>query len=208
MSCPVKDRREPAYAGLPSRGAPDRLHHRPFEPADRRVHRAAENPWNPSRGGRALEQQETEVMTIEATIYTAGYEGESVASFLGKLINAKIKLVLDVRSNAVSRKPGFSKESLRMACQARGIDYRHLPELGVPSKLRKNLNKTEDYEKALRAYERAILPKASESRLMAQELALRNRTALVCFEREPKHCHRERLARAISSESGMCVVNL
>ena len=145
---------------------------------------------------------------VDDPIYTLGYQGHTTETFLRKLRQAKVELLLDVRRNAVSRKQGFSKGLLRDLCQSNGIGYIHLRELGVPSSFRKSLRGPEDYAKVLDYYERKLLPEASDARHQAVKLVKEKCTVLLCFEQDANCCHRARLAEAISSETGMRVVHL
>jgi Domain of unknown function DUF488 len=45
-------------------------------------------------------------------IFTFGYEGMSVDAFVRRLKASVIEAVLDVRTNPLSRKPGFSKRAM------------------------------------------------------------------------------------------------
>lgn len=141
-------------------------------------------------------------------IYTAGYQGESIAVFLQRLVAAGVKRILDVRSNPVSRKPGFSKKAFGRLSEQWGIEYVHIPELGVPAAKRKNLRTPEDYQQLLRYYESIILPQSADARTEAVRLSMERPSALVCFEADSQFCHRARLANAISRDTGMEVVNL
>ena len=64
-------------------------------------------------------------------LYTIGYQGRSLEEFLAVLRREGIGCVVDVRRNALSRKPGFSKTALREALAGAGIDYLHLRRLGI-----------------------------------------------------------------------------
>ena len=44
-----------------------------------------------------------------AAVYTAGYEGNSIDRFLDRLMKRGIYSIIDVRSNPISRKYGFSQ---------------------------------------------------------------------------------------------------
>ncbi len=142
------------------------------------------------------------------TVYTAGYEGESIDTFFEKLLEAGIQRLLDVRYNAISRKYGFSKGRLRELCEQRNIDYVHLRQLGIPASKRKSLKTVGDYQKLMREYERSILPKVSHIQREALRLVQELPTVLVCFEADVDYCHRGRLAEAVSSEGAMSVVHL
>ncbi|MBP7170714.1 MAG: DUF488 domain-containing protein, partial [Bacteroidales bacterium] len=66
-------------------------------------------------------------------LFTIGYEGLSLEEYLNKLILSDIKVLCDVRRNPLSMKFGFSKSQLQKACQGVGIEYVHIPELGIES---------------------------------------------------------------------------
>lgn len=141
-------------------------------------------------------------------VYTAGYEGESIDRFMQKLLHAGIEQIIDVRSNPVSRKYGFSRRALDRLGSSLGLAYRHFPDLGIPSAQRRRLSTTADYERVLNHYESRLLPKVPEVIGQAARLAARSSSVLVCFEADPSCCHRARLAKVISVTTGMEVVHL
>ncbi|MEX2317691.1 MAG: DUF488 domain-containing protein [Pirellulales bacterium] len=65
-------------------------------------------------------------------LFTAGYAGHDLDSFLEKLRNNDIQTVVDIRQNPVSRKKGFSRSRLPEFLSDHGIEYVHVRELGVP----------------------------------------------------------------------------
>src|SRR3982751_5880304 len=72
-------------------------------------------------------------MSGRMRIFTIGYEGTTVAEFLAALQAAGVKRVIDVRALPLSRRPGFSKTSLKNALAEEGIEYLHLKALGTPA---------------------------------------------------------------------------
>ena len=66
-------------------------------------------------------------------IFTIGYEATTMAEFLAALQKAGVERVIDVRAVPNSRRPGFSKNSLKNALAEVGIDYVHLKALGTPA---------------------------------------------------------------------------
>jgi len=66
----------------------------------------------------------------DSVLFTIGYEGLSLETYINKLIISDIKVLCDVRKNAFSQKYGFSKSQLEAACKGVGIMYEHLPKLG------------------------------------------------------------------------------
>ena len=54
-------------------------------------------------------------------LYTIGYEAATLPDVIEKLQKAGVKLVVDVRAVAASRRAGFSKTILRNSLEAEGI---------------------------------------------------------------------------------------
>ena len=77
--------------------------------------------------------------STETILFTIGYEGVSLETYINKLIVADIKILCDVRKNAFSQKYGFSKSQLKTACEGVGIHYVHIPDLGIVSDKRQTL---------------------------------------------------------------------
>ncbi|MBB3692896.1 DUF488 family protein [Sphingomonas sp. BK580] len=140
------------------------------------------------------------------TIYTIGYEGATVDSFLAALTAAGVRRVVDVRALPLSRRPGFSKSSLAAALKEVGIDYVHLKPLGTP-KPGRDAAKKGDVATLTAVYEAQLaLPEAQVAAARMLELADERPSALLCFERDPCHCHRTLLLAAVGE--GREVVDL
>src|SRR6476659_239144 len=65
-------------------------------------------------------------------LFTIGYEQTPAKAVLDELQHAGVKLLVDVRAIASSRRPGFSKNQLAAGLEERGIAYLHLRGLGTP----------------------------------------------------------------------------
>src|SRR5437762_7329804 len=65
-------------------------------------------------------------------VFTIGYEQTPPKAVLDELDAAGVKLLVDVRAVAASRRPGFSKNQLAAGLDERGISYLHLRSLGTP----------------------------------------------------------------------------
>ena len=139
---------------------------------------------------------------VDTVVYTIGYEGVAIDTFLRKLKASKIKRVIDVRRNPISRKPGFSKRRLQEELATIGVEYVHIPQLGIPSSMRRELHSLEDYKSLFDEYEKTILPDAQEYKEHAIQLLTEKPSALLCFESTPCYCHRSRLAGVIANETG------
>ena len=131
-------------------------------------------------------------------LFTIGYEGVSLEQYINKLILEDIHVLCDVRKNAYSQKYGFSKSQLQRACEGVGIMYVHVPDLGINSDKRQALHTQIDYDKLFAEYEMTTLKTNRQALLYVIDLLNRNkRIALTCFEKDPKQCHRTRVANAI-----------
>jgi uncharacterized protein (DUF488 family) len=143
------------------------------------------------------------VGTSMAKVNTIGYEGHTLESYLNVLLKGGITLVCDVRRNAISRKFGFSKTTLARSCEAVGIRYEHLPELGIESEQRQNLQSQMDYDALFEDYELRWLPQQTEALETINNWVLnKERVALTCFERVPHQCHRHCVAEALVVKFG------
>lgn len=133
---------------------------------------------------------------MTSTIYTIGYEATTMADFLAALTAVKVELVIDVRALPLSRRPGFSKSSLAASLREAGIDYVHLKALGTPKRGRDAAKKGDVV--TLRAVydDQLALPEAQAAAARMRELAAEKRSALLCYERDPCHCHRTLLLQA------------
>jgi uncharacterized protein (DUF488 family) len=146
----------------------------------------------------------------EIAVYTIGYEGSSIDLLLNTLMQAGVHCIVDVRRNPVARRYGFHKSSLNRLCSKVDIEYVHVPELGIPSHLRQNLDCQAAYDRLFEQYERELLPQAQAQdalRRIAQLVNSRS-TALMCMEAEPTMCHRSRVAKAISSMTDLSIQHL
>lgn len=133
-------------------------------------------------------------------LQTIGYEGRSLEAYLNLLIQAGVNVLCDVRRNPISRKYGFSKSTLGNACAGVGIWYEHLPELGIASEQRQELNSQEDYDSLFAEYERNYLPKQTEALAKIQDWIENGaRVALTCYEHLPYQCHRHCVAEKLES---------
>lgn len=130
--------------------------------------------------------------------FTIGYEGISLETYLNKLIINDVKLLCDVRKNPLSMKFGFSKSQLKRACESVGIEYLHIPQLGIESEKRVDLKTINDYTSLFDEYEKTTLV---NNRVKLEEIyhltAKYKRIAITCFEKEPCMCHRSRVANAL-----------
>ncbi|MBP7102436.1 MAG: DUF488 domain-containing protein [Bacteroidales bacterium] len=145
----------------------------------------------------ALVQKQKKTFT-EPALFTIGYEGISLETYINKLIINDIHILCDVRRNAYSQKYGFSKRQLQTACEGVGLRYIHIPELGIASENRRQLESQKDYDLLFEQYEKTTLKNNRAALLKLKEIIdTDKRVALTCFEKDPKQCHRTRIANAL-----------
>jgi uncharacterized protein (DUF488 family) len=128
------------------------------------------------------------------SVFTIGYEGLTIDAFLNKLIANNITIVVDVRNNPQSMKYGFSKKSFKQYIESAGMKYFQIPELGIPSAMRKGLGKSVSHTTLFEKYESELLPQQEVQIKQLIDLTNQNeRIALVCFEADHHFCHRHTL---------------
>lgn len=161
--------------------------------------------------GRLLAKEPQSMAAVQAArpmpgkpgVCTIGYEGKNLEGYLNRLIVAGVTLLCDVRRNPLSRKYGFSKSTLTTGCEGVGIRYEHLPELGIASEERRELETQADYDVLFAKYRRVALPQ--QTKVLAQIGQWVNqgaRVALTCFEALPEQCHRHCVADALQHQFG------
>jgi len=135
-------------------------------------------------------------------VFTLGYEGLSIDAFLNKLICNNVFAIVDVRNNPQSMKYGFSKKSFKQYIENAGMKYFHIPELGIPSTMRKGLGTSVSHESLFREYKTKLLPTHEEAQKRLMNLiAEYSRIALVCFEADHHFCHRNTLVEYLQKKN-------
>jgi uncharacterized protein (DUF488 family) len=141
-------------------------------------------------------------------LFTIGYEQTPPKAVLDELENAGVKLLVDVRAVAASRRPGFSKNQLAAGLDERGISYLHLRALGTPKDGR---DAARSGIFALQKIYAAHLksPQAREEIDQLSSLVRKSGpVCILCYERDHRHCHRQWIAEIIEARDGVKVENL
>jgi uncharacterized protein (DUF488 family) len=125
-----------------------------------------------------------------APLFTVGYEGLAQRDMLDALAGAGVEVLVDVRAVSASRRPGFAKSALRSGVAGIGIEYLHLRALGTPAagRLAARSGRYEDMRRIFTA--QLETPEAVHEFELLRGLAGRQRCCLLCYERQPHHCHR------------------
>jgi len=140
-------------------------------------------------------------------IFTFGYEGLRLETFISRLVSVGVQTVVDVRANPLSRKPGFSKSAFSVALKNVGISYVHMPAVGCPKPVRDRYKTDGDWE----AYTCGFLSYLKKQRQAINEIisiAEHSVTTLVCFEADYTRCHRTYVAYAAAKAGNLRVVHI
>lgn len=136
-------------------------------------------------------------------IFTVGYEGCDIEDFTAFLKKAKIRHLVDVRKNPISRKKGFSKNKMAEALAKHKISYQHVPTLGVPTEWRKQAKaETITRKKMFSDYKKKIIPKAESELKIILSQAVKDDLVILCYECDALDCHRSYVTEALLKLSG------
>lgn len=128
-------------------------------------------------------------------LFTIGYQGRSLEQLITTLRRHDVRLLIDVREVARSRRPEFNAAHLSVKLARWDIGYKHFPTLGSPRRLRATLFETHDFERFAGLYlayvRRWRLPVVDELRRLARH---RGMVCILCYESDAAACHRGILA--------------
>jgi uncharacterized protein (DUF488 family) len=147
----------------------------------------------------SIQSEKQKLVTDVEILFSIGYEGKSIEQFANVLLQNGVKLLCDVRRNPLSRKFGFSGSKLQHILDEVGIGYAHVPELGIASENRQELNTLDDYNQLFTRYEQTLPSKTAAVKQVYDLLKTNKRIALMCFERDPNYCHRTRIKNFITA---------
>merc|ERR1719473_2588592 len=81
--------------------------------------------------GMAASPPDNKAACLAPRIYSVGHSNHEAESFFKLLARYGVREIVDVRSIPSSgRFPHFKKRNLEKLCAARGVSYRHCPQLG------------------------------------------------------------------------------
>jgi uncharacterized protein (DUF488 family) len=148
-------------------------------------------------------------MAKRKTLFTIGYEQTPAKAVLDELEQAGVKLLVDVRAVASSRRPGFSKSQLAAGLDERGIAYVHLRGLGTPKEGRLAARSGE-YDTLQKIYAKHL--KTAQAKEEIDELSSlvtkSGPVCILCYERDHRHCHRRWIAEIIEERDDVKIENL
>ena len=156
------------------------------------------NRQTPTGSGDFGEAAKDNINQNGGLLATIGYERRSYEAYFNQLLRVGISRLCDVRQNPLSRKWGFSKRLLSEGCAELGITYEPFPELGIEAAHRASLSDRSAYDRLFARYEATTLRRCRGAVVkIAGWIDAGERVAITCYERDPRDCHRSRVATAI-----------
>jgi uncharacterized protein (DUF488 family) len=153
------------------------------------------------------------------TIGVYGFDGQS---FLQRLREADVRLLLDVRQRRGVRGPEYAwanSRRLQAALAQAQIAYEHHPELAPTTELRQlqyaeddrlgvgKRSRSELAAEYVRRYTTEILDRADLTPIVSA-LSSGVTATLLCVERDPEACHRSLIAQRLTEQHGFMVEHL
>jgi uncharacterized protein (DUF488 family) len=142
-------------------------------------------------------------------LYTLGYQGVDVDTYVQKLKAAGVGIVADVRETPWSHRRGFCKNVLSTELSKAGIEYVHVKSAGNP---KANRRTAPDLAECLRRYKYYLdeNPTGIADLIEVVRMAAsRKRTVcLTCFEKDVNDCHRSVLVNAMQKQIKIRPVHL
>ncbi|WP_109487104.1 DUF488 family protein [Occallatibacter savannae] len=136
-------------------------------------------------------------------IYSIGFTQKSAEGFFETLRANRIERLLDIRLNNTSQLAGFAKARDLAYFTARicGAEYRHESLLAPTQEILDAFKKQKgDWNVYCDAYVALITDRRVEDQLDREEFS--KRTAMLCSEPTPEHCHRRLALEYLESKWG------
>jgi uncharacterized protein (DUF488 family) len=140
---------------------------------------------------------------MTATLYTIGFTKSSAEHFFGRLRQAGIRRLVDIRLNNTGTLAGFTKRDdlaffLRAMLDA---EYAHEPLLAPTPELLKAIQGKQIAWDAYAAQYDAIIRERDVARVL-DRATFEGPTVLLCSESTAEHCHRRLAAEHLSAAWG------
>ena len=133
-----------------------------------------------------------------ADFFTVGYSGRKTEVILESLVSNGVRTLVDIRQNPVSMyRPELSKKNLDESLKEIGVNYVHLPELGVPRDVRGMAIESGSRDVIWEWYDENVVEPYLGNNLHAFLNGFEHPVALMCTEIDPHECHRHRLSLAL-----------
>jgi len=142
-------------------------------------------------------------------LFTIGYEQAKPAAVMDELKRAEVDLLVDTRAVAASRRAGFSKRQLAATLDEAGIAYVHLQKLGTPAEGRQAA-RSGDLDTLWRIYDKHTKTPDAQAALDELIALIKSgkRVCLLCYCRDPRSCHRDRIVALVKKRMRLKVEDL
>lgn len=139
------------------------------------------------------------------TVYTIGYERRDGEDLIARLLDAGVKVLLDVRERPFSRNPDFRRGKLERFCKEAGVGYESWPDLGSTDHQRTQLRAEGDFAHFRKRFRETVKRRPGVFDRLA-DIVSRETVAMLCYERAHEECHRCILAELLHAEIDATVV--
>ncbi len=141
------------------------------------------------------------------TVFTIGYEGLDIDTFMSLLAEHHIETIVDIRELPLSRKRGFSKKALASALNLSGLQYIHMVELGCPKPVRARYREDGNWKRYAEGFHKHL---KTQKVVIAElsDLVSSSNCALLCYEADFNLCHRSMVANAVRDYCGANVEHI
>lgn len=146
-----------------------------------------------------LRAHQAAVAWCQPRLIGVGYEGLAIDELIERLRTLRVTVVADVRLNAISRKPGLSKNALAQHLAVARIDYRHFRALGNPKSNRAGYSDPADKRSRSTFRSQLLTPEAGVALDELRCLGATKVVAVLCFESRQDQCHRNEVLAAVTA---------
>jgi uncharacterized protein (DUF488 family) len=144
------------------------------------------------------------------TLYTIGYKGKSLETFIGQLRAAGVDAVIDVRLRNTSHLAGYTKRDTLafLLPEGFGIAYEHHPELAPTAEILDAYSADHDWAVYTSSFVPLLAERAAEE-AGRQIVACYRAPCLLCAEPTAERCHRRLVAEHWAAHlPGVIIVHL
>lgn len=125
-------------------------------------------------------------------LYTIGFSKKNLKNFVGKLKDAGVSKLIDIRLHNTSQLAGYAKkDDLQYILSLVGISYEHRVDLAPTDEILKNYkDKKITWDEYERNFKEILESRAPALRFENEQ----SKICLLCAEPKPNHCHRRLVA--------------
>jgi uncharacterized protein (DUF488 family) len=165
-------------------------------PAIQRPLKLPSRPVRVQADGKELWNEAREIAT--ADFFTIGYAGRTVQDLIDLLNKAGVQSLIDIRFSPISMyRPELSKANLQRSIETAGLQYLHVPRLGVPRQIRAKAINVGSRDVIWKWYEKSVVQPFLQNNLDEFLNFAEHPVAFMCVELDPRECHRHLLFQAL-----------